>query len=145
MTAKPLPDVNDPLTGRFWASTAECRLVVQASLQCGYLRWPPGPLCPECQSDQAEWREVRPTGVLWSGATYHRALDQAFKDDVPYTVGLVELDDGPRMYGRLQGDPATFVPDAHVRATFREIAPGVRLVDWEPETATVGGGQRGVS
>jgi hypothetical protein len=68
--------------------------------------------------------------VLWSVATYHRALDQAFADDVPYTVGMVELDDGPWMYGRMTGDPSTFVPGARVSAAFRDVAPDVTLVDW---------------
>lgn len=149
MTSKPLPDVTDPLTDPFWSATREGRLVVQKCLDCGYLRWPPGPLCNECQSDRTAWTEVRPEGTLWSVATYHRALDPAFKDDVPYSVGLVELDEGPRMYGRLQGDTARFVPDARVHAAYREIAPDVFLVDWAPGTdgppRGIGGGIDGVS
>jgi uncharacterized OB-fold protein len=92
-------------------------------------------MCPECQADRGVWTEVRPTGLLWSVATYHRALDPAFADEVPYSVALVELDDGPRMYGRLSGDPETFVLDTPVRATFSDVAPGVTLVGWTPEGA----------
>ena len=76
--SRPLPDVNDPLTAPFWAATAQRKLVVQACAECGYRRWPPGPLCPECQAEGGTWTQVRPAGVLWSVATYHRALDRAF-------------------------------------------------------------------
>jgi hypothetical protein len=75
---------------------------------------------------------VRPVGVLWSVATYHRALDPAFADELPYSVALVELDDGPRMYGRIAGVPEQFVLDARVRAAFYDLAPGVTLVGWAP-------------
>lgn len=132
MTGRPLPDVNDPLTAPFWAATANRKLMVQACAECGYLRWPPGPLCPECQAEGGKWTEVRAAGSLWSVATYHRALDPAFAEEVPYSVALVELDDGPRMYGRITGDPETFVPDARVRAKFDDVAPGVTLVGWTP-------------
>ena len=131
MTAeKPMPDVEDPLTAPFWAGTAERKLLVQKCAHCGYLRWPPGPLCPECQTEGGDWTEVRPSGTLWSIATYHRALDPAFAGDVPYTVALVELDDGPRMYGRIDGDPAELKLDGAVRATFDDVAPGVTFVGW---------------
>jgi hypothetical protein len=125
-----MPDVEDPLTAPFWAGTAERKLVVQKCAHCGYLRWPPGPLCPECQTEGGAWTEVRPSGTLWSIATYHRALDPAFAGDVPYTVALVELDDGPRMYGRIDGDPAALKLDGAVRATFDDVAPGVTFVGW---------------
>jgi uncharacterized protein len=130
---RPLPDLDDPRTAPFWAATAQHRLVVQKCAECGYLRWPPGPLCPECQAESAAWTEVRPSGSLWSIATYHRALDAAFAGDVPYTVALVELDDGPRMYGRISGDPDTLLLDAPVRAEFTEAAPGVTFVGWTQE------------
>jgi hypothetical protein len=144
MTAgRPLPDTSDPLTAPFWAAAADGKLVVQACEACGYLRWPPGPLCPECQAEGGIWTQARPTGVLWSVATYHRALDPSFADEIPYTVALVELDDGPRMYGRISGDPATFVPDARVRAAFSEIAPGVTFVGWTVMDPAGGKGEEG--
>jgi hypothetical protein len=45
---------------------------------------------------------------------------------------LVELDDGPRTYGRIAGVPEQFVLDARVRAVFYDLAPGVTLVGWAP-------------
>ena len=65
MTAeKPMPDVEDPLTAPFWAATAERKLMVQKCAHCGYLRWPPGPVCPECQTEGGDWTEIQPTGTL---------------------------------------------------------------------------------
>jgi uncharacterized protein len=125
------PDVNDPATASFWKGTQDGKVVVQACIKCGYLRWPPGPLCNECLSSDAEWKEISPTGTLWSYAVYHRAMNPRFKNEIPYTVALVELDDGPRMYGRLVGNTANVAVGVSVRAVLQEIEPGVTVVNWE--------------
>ena len=131
MAENKFPDVNDPATAPFWKGTQEGKVVVQACTKCGYIRWPPGPLCNECLSSDTEWKEISPTGTLWSYAVYHRAMNPRFKDEIPYTVALVELDDGPRMYGRLVANIAKVEPGASVRAVFQEIEPGVTVVNWE--------------
>jgi uncharacterized protein len=74
---------------------------------------------------------VSPAGVLYSYAEYHRALAPAFKDDVPYAVGLIELDQGPRMYGMLGGLARTEDVERRVHAVFDTVTPGVTLVKWQ--------------
>lgn len=121
-TKVPLPDLDDPVTAPFWAATREGRLVMPRCANCGYLQWPPERMCPECQTREREWEDVPTTGTLWSYAVYHRALDPAFEDRVPYVVGLVEVDGtGRKMYGLMTntedevriGEPveAVFVPE----------------------------------
>ncbi len=134
-SAKPRPDLNDPAMARFFAATAEGRLVVQRCPACGYLRWPPGPMCPQCQTISDEWVDVAPAGTLYSYATYRRAMNPALADEVPYVVGLIELDDGPRMYGRLIGDYTTESLDRPMRAVFRPVDAEVTFVYWEPAEA----------
>jgi uncharacterized protein len=128
--AKPLPDLTDPLTAPFWQATREGKLLVQKCGQCGYLRWPPGPGCPQCLTPGSEWTPLSAAGVLYSYAEYHRALAPAFKDDVPYSVGLIELDEGPRMYGTLVGLARTEDVGRRVRAVFDPVTPEVTLVKW---------------
>jgi uncharacterized OB-fold protein len=82
----------DPLTAPFWAATRGSRLAVPECGNCGYLQWPPERLCPECQHADREWRDFPAAGTLWSYTVYYRALDPASADDIPYAVGLVELD-----------------------------------------------------
>jgi uncharacterized OB-fold protein len=127
----PLPNVDDPLSRPFWTATGEGRLVTQRCQLCGYLRFPPAPICPECLAEETEWTEIAPTGTLYSFATYHRALDPAFRAEVPYTIGYIELDAGPRMIGTVVGDPVALVVGAPVHAVFDEVAPGVTLVRWQ--------------
>ncbi|KAA9107718.1 Zn-ribbon domain-containing OB-fold protein [Microbacterium rhizomatis] len=127
---KPLPRTDDPLTAPFWTATREHRLVVQRCADCSYLRWPPAPVCPECGSPSATWTPVSTAGTLWSYAEYHRAFSPAWVGDLPYTVGLIQLEDGPRMYGTMIGEPGSLRIDEETRPVFVDVTPTVTLVHW---------------
>jgi len=128
--AKPLPDLNDSLTEPFWAATRESLLVVPRCTNCDYLQWPPEPLCPECQHTGRRWVEIEPVGELWSFATYHQALDPAFADDIPYSVGLVQLDVGAKMYGLLLNEESELEVGQRVRGVFEAVNDEVTFVRW---------------
>jgi hypothetical protein len=129
MAHAPVPPVGDPLTGPFWEAAGEGRLVVQRCVSCGALRWPPLVGCPECRGRETTWDEVEPTGTIWSFVVYHRAFAAELKDQIPYTVAMVELDDGPYLVGRIvDGDRPPAVGD-RVVAQFIEI-DGVPSVGW---------------
>ena len=126
-----LPAADDPATAPHWRAARLRTIAMQRCDACAYLRWPPGPVCPECQHPGAHWSPVRPTGVLWSSAEYHRAFDPAFAGDIPYTVGLIELDDGPRMYGTMRGRVELDDIGRPVRAVFVDVDDEHTLIHWE--------------
>lgn len=124
-----LSPVDDPLVGPHFAAAAEGRLAVQRCDSCTALRWPPLAGCPECRHNETTWVDVEPTGTIWSFVVYHRAFSAAVKDQVPYTVAMVQLDEGPYIVGRLiDGDVPPKVGD-RVNAEFGEDA-GVPVVRW---------------
>lgn len=128
---KPLPDLNDPLTRPFWEAAREGRLVMPECTACGYVQWPPERMCPECQHRERRWREVPAKGTLWSYAVYHRALDPAFADDIPYAVGLVEIDGvGRKMYGLMLNDEADLKIGAPVHGVFVPVNDEVTFIRW---------------
>jgi hypothetical protein len=125
----PLPDVTDPLTAPHWAAAREQRLAVQRCTVCGALRWQPAVICPECLEPGGEWTDLAGTGTVWSYTVYHRAMNPAFADLVPYTVAMIELDEGIRMVGMLtDGDDVAI--GQQVRATFDAVTDDVTLVRW---------------
>jgi len=78
-----------------FAAAADGRLVVQRCLECTELRWPPLNGCPECLGRETDWVEVTPRGTVWSYVVYHRGFSAALAAEVPYTVLMVHLEDGP--------------------------------------------------
>ena len=123
-----LAPVADPLSAPFWEAARRGRLVIQRCRDCGELRWPPLAGCPECRGRDATWDEVRPSGTIWSFVVYHRAFAAELTDEIPYTVVMVELDDGPYLVGRLEDAGRPPVIGDRVTAAFTETdsVPSVR-------------------
>ncbi len=100
--SEPSP-LDDPLAGPFFRAAAQGQLVVQRCDHCQALRWPPLPGCPECRGRDTTWVDIQPTGTIWSFVVYHRAFSAALKEQIPYTVAMVQADAGPYLVGRLVG------------------------------------------
>jgi uncharacterized protein len=127
--ANPLAPVTDPLTAPFWDAARGGRLVIQRCNTCGELRWPPLSGCPECRGRDSTWDEVQPTGTIWSFVVYHRAFAAELTDEIPYTVVMVQLDDGPYLVGRYEDADRPPVIGDRVTAVFTEL-DGVPSVRW---------------
>ncbi|PYM81711.1 MAG: hypothetical protein DME09_16275 [Candidatus Rokuibacteriota bacterium] len=72
---------------------------------CGTLSLDRGRACPACGA--ADGSDVTLSGrgrlVSW---TVIRVAPARYEAEAPYTVGLLELVEGPRLTARLEGDPA---------------------------------------
>ena len=75
-------------------------LTLQRCDGCELVRYPVAPSCPSCGDDGYRWTAVRPTGRLHSWIRYHKVYLQEFAPLVPYCVGVIQLDAGPRVAGR---------------------------------------------
>ncbi len=59
------------------------------------------PSCPWCGATTAAAAESTGSGEVYSWVTVHRPFEDAFAADVPYVVAAVELDEGCRIFGRV--------------------------------------------
>ena len=55
----------DQWTQPFWDATARGELTLPHCASCGAHRWPPGPFCPQCRSQEVAWAPAGP-GFLYS-------------------------------------------------------------------------------
>jgi uncharacterized OB-fold protein len=95
-----LPDATAD-TLPFYEGLDSGRLVLQECTECGRLRYPIAPACPFCGDDSHRWRFVDVRGRVHSWVRYHRSFVAEFEPLVPYVVVTVQLDEGPRLFGRL--------------------------------------------
>ena len=129
---KPLP-VPSELSPPFWESCRRHELVVQRCHSCAAFRFPPAPLCPECLSEATEWKRVSGRGRVFSFVVFRRVYHPAFEADLPYTVALVELDEGPRLISNVVGCPPEDVTcDMPVEVVFEDVTPEVTLPKFRP-------------
>ncbi|MFH1186165.1 MAG: Zn-ribbon domain-containing OB-fold protein [Chloroflexota bacterium] len=123
---KPLPKI-DPLIKPFWDNAAEGKLVVQSCKACGDNHFPPSPVCPQCLSTDQDWVQVSGRGTLESWVDFHRAYWDGFKEDLPYRVCLVRLEEGPVVISNLIGDSANARMGAKLEVVFDAVTEQVTL------------------
>lgn len=131
--AKPLPRVDD-LNRPHWEGARAGELRVQRCQGCGALRYPASRWCPKCLSEDTEWVATSGRGAVWSWCVFHRAYFKGFEPELPYTVALIELDEGVRIYSNVLD-----VPDGQLRigmrvcAVFEPATPEITLVKFRKD------------
>ncbi|MFI0467069.1 bifunctional MaoC family dehydratase N-terminal/OB-fold nucleic acid binding domain-containing protein [Saccharopolyspora sp. 5N102] len=121
-------------TAYFWEGTAAGELRIQRCGQCGLLRHPPGPMCPECGATKRTYLVSEGLGEVYSYIVHHHPPVPG--KELPLVVALVELDEGVRMLGELRGvDPAAVEIGQRVVADFQRIDDELVLPGWRPKAS----------
>lgn len=102
------PRMSD-FTKTFWEALSRGRFLTTRCLDCARPSFPPRPICPHCWSGQVEWMELSGRGRLYSATVVH-AGPAVFAADLPYRVGIVDLDEGLRIATRVLDDTALDQP-----------------------------------
>ena len=104
----------DPTTTPFWRGCEEKKLLIQYSPQADAYQFYPRPKCVKT-GGPVEWREAKGEGELYSRVIVRTPMMPGTERDVPYVVGLVDLDEGVRLLARVRsldckiGDRVTLV------------------------------------
>lgn len=117
-----------PLNGSdqpFWDGLREQKICVQRCAGCGQVRFPAAVMCTQCGNADAQWVAVAQRGEIESHCTFHKAYLPGFK--VPYSVILVRLDCGLKVFSNLLGDAQPQIGMA-VEAVFEPFTDNVTLL-----------------
>ncbi len=97
-----LPEIT-PLNAPFWEGLTAGEVRLQQCQGCGVHQYPPESFCYACGATELAWEKVRGEGTVYSFIVVHQGYHKAFKDFLPYTVAIVQLDEGPRMLSAMLG------------------------------------------
>lgn len=97
-----IPEDND-WDRPYWEHARQGVLTIQTCLECHALSGLPKIFCPKCESDKFEFRDVSPTGRIYSWTTVYKRFHPDFAD-VPFTILLVELTEHPEVHMVVQLD-----------------------------------------
>lgn len=120
---QPHPDFD---SAPFWAATAEARLELCRCDACDIWHQPPLEHCRECGGETG-FAPVSGAGTLRSFIVVRHAAVPGYLDDLPYVVGLVDLDEqaGLRLPTRLlDADLETLEIGQRVSAEIVPLAGG---------------------
>jgi len=86
---------------RYWRLRDQrYRLKGSKCVQCGHYSFPPRQICPKCKSHNYEHYFFKGNGTIYSYTTIYQAPD-TFSKMIPYTVAIVELEEGPRVTAQI--------------------------------------------
>lgn len=131
--SKPAPNPS-PMSLPYWQGTAQGELRIQHCAACGKPRHYPRYVCDACHSFEVAWKQASGRGAVHSWTVAHHPFHPAFKEDLPYTLVVVDLDEGVRALGRFSAaDGAGLRIGLKVRLSFAPGDEGFALPVFSPE------------
>lgn len=116
-----------------WEGCREGVLRVQRCQDCGTYVFIPQPCCTSCLGERLEWIESSGRGTLYSYTIVHRPQQPVF--EVPYTVVVVELEEGWHMLSNLVDcDPDEIEIGMPLEILFREMSDEITLPLFRPRS-----------
>ncbi len=132
--ARQIP-VPTPETAHFWEGTKKGELLLQQCKTCEHTYFPPRPFCPSCGADKIKVVKSAGKGRI------HTFIISNFRSPgftPPYSIAVVQLDEGPRMLTNIVGCPqasASIKMEMPVEAVFESVSDEISLVMFKPVEA----------
>jgi hypothetical protein len=119
---KPVP-VPTQYSKRYWEGCKNKELYFQKCSRCFKVQFYPRTICSNCWSNDLEWIRSDGVGEIRSYTIVHRAPVPEFKDDVPYVVVLVKLNEGVNLIAFLKdfGEFSEVEIGRKVKVDFEEV------------------------
>ena len=112
----------------YWDGLKEHRLLLQQCGNCGLVRHYPRPMCDACHSLEVRWIESSRQGRLYAWTEVHHPFVPGFREEIPYVMATVELEEGVRLQCQMLGAEADALKlDLPVEIVFREVQDGLVL------------------
>jgi uncharacterized OB-fold protein len=121
----PTPTRREPkpseLSLPFWEATRDRKLLLQWCTACEQPIFYPRAACPTCQGTTLEWREATGRGEVYAVTVEQRPTLSSWRQEQPFAVALITLEEGVRMISNVIGCPVD------------DVAVGMAVVvSWEP-------------
>jgi uncharacterized OB-fold protein len=108
----------------FWTALAQGHFTTTQCSACNALTFPPRPHCPRCAHDAPRWTTLSGRGRLYSCTRIHSA-GGPFAALAPYSVGIVDLEEGLRLLTRVMPEASSLPLDSRVQLVVLRHPDGV--------------------
>ncbi|HEY3361325.1 MAG TPA: Zn-ribbon domain-containing OB-fold protein [Methanosarcina sp.] len=107
---------------RFWRSLgSRYNLEGTRCKECGEYYYPPRNFCVNCRrGGHIEPYNFKGAGEIISYTIIHTAAE-GFEGQTPYTLAIIQLDEGPSLTSQVIGDPEKIHIGMRVRSVFRKL------------------------
>jgi len=124
---KPLPEISAE-SKPFWDACARHELLVQTCRACGSVQYYPRGVCATCWSPDVAWTPSSGRGRVYTFTVTHRTQARGFRDDLPYVLAWIELEEGVQVMSNIVGvDPVKVAIGMQVKVTFEDVKDGLSI------------------
>lgn len=128
MAAGKLIPVPTPETAEFWRGCQSGELRLQRCDACRHYQFPPQNFCRNCSGGKLSWVAASGRGTVLSYTIVHWSPNPAYAAEAPYSLALVQLEEGPRMLTNIIGCPPGPIHIAMaVAVRFEQCSPEIML------------------
>lgn len=114
--------VIDADSAPYWEGARNGQLLIAKCGDCDAVHHYPRPFCPRCSGEAIRPVAASGTGTLYTYSTVYANDLAPFAERLPYSVGIVELAEGPRLMTLIEGTPAAeLYVGMPVQAAFRPV------------------------
>lgn len=129
---KPLPVITEE-NRPFWEGCRQGKLLLQYCDACRQYQFYPRLYCMHCGSQHTRWAETSGRGVVYSYTIIRQNKTPEFRDEVPYNVALIQLEEGPRMMSNvIDIAPGDLRVDLPVIVVFDPVTAEISLPRFRP-------------
>jgi len=125
------PEIN-ALNAPFWNGLAAGEVRLQRCGACSAHQYPPEAFCYACGSRDLSWTRVAGEGTIYAFIIVHQEYHKAFRQFLPYTVAIVQMDEGPRMLSAMLGLTQPLAIGDRVRPCIRIVDAERAFLTYEP-------------
>lgn len=117
----------------FWQSCQSGKFLLHRCNICDQHYWP-ATRCVTHGNTAMHWVESSGRGQLYTYTVMHRVLSPAFKDQAPYVVGVVQLDEGPFFHSNVVNyDQKKIHVGMRLQVVMTNHASGFSIPVFQPE------------
>ena len=130
--SKPIPTPTHE-TRPYWDGCKRHELRIQQCGACGQHQFYPRLYCSKCFSERVDWVNASGRAKVTTFTIVRRPVSPAFKDDLPYVVALVTLEEGPSMMTNIVGcAPEQVTIGMPVAVTFEDWTEEISIAKFRP-------------
>jgi uncharacterized OB-fold protein len=116
----------------FWEAARRHELVAYQCLNCDAF-YSQQIDCAACDSPRMKWVKVSGKGEVFTFCIYQQPFHPAWKDDIPYNVAYVKLEEGPLLMTNIVGcENKDIYIGMPVEVTFEDVTEEVTLPKFRP-------------
>lgn len=117
----------------YWEGLKLGELRYQVCSNCNEIVFHPRYVCPYCLSSDLRWEKSGGRGKVYSFSTLYRPPHESLRNKVPYTLALIELNEGFFMFSEVVDcDPALIKINMPVNIVFHEMNEEITLPKFKP-------------